>query len=813
MLSPAFIAHHLLADESQILAVERFIHAAYVFLPAVNLMFFHHVLGLKRPYLTRAALLISFLLAFTVSTPWYFTGLHRFGWGSIARGGPAFFIFGLYSLIATIYFIAIFLSSIRSEPQPRLRLQRIFILISFGLMAVLTLLNVPAINGIDFYPAGNFGFVPLAVLAFGVRRYRLLDIDTTGRVGAAWLIPAALFALPNYLLFALVRPYFGELMPLPQFGLLLLWFYLCLVLLRKAGPLIDRTFHPERHFLNSRRLRFMDRMMLLHHLRDLRKAISEEVQQTLGYRRATVAMRTPDRGFSATGLGILPLPKTEHHPEMAQVGKVLERCRPEEWPEGSETAAELETLFHVTGADVVIPFAREGHMPALLLLSQREKDAPLSPEERSYLQALALGCSIAVSNSIMFQNIANLKDRLESQTAELQRQIAEREEAQRALQTSERQYRLLAENMKDIVWTMDIETLRFTYVSPSVELILGFTPEEQVKKTLEQMLTPESLERAARALRDTIRQERQAGTDPGGSITMELEQFCKNGSTTWVEVTASFLRDEKGKPVQILGVNRDITERRRRQEAQQAKLAAENANRAKSEFLANMSHELRTPLNHIIGFTEMMADRRFGPLNGIQIEHLNDVLVSSRHLLDLINDILDLSKVEAGKMTLEPEEVELAPLLEGSFTMIREKSLKKNLRMDLVMEGAPERVMVDPRKFRQVLYNLLANAVKFTPEGGMIRVNACSRSNGIENHGGPSLEVSVSDTGIGIREEDLERIFNSFEQVESSASRRYQGTGLGLALSRRLVELHGGRLRAESMGEGRGSRFTVTLPQ
>jgi len=811
MLAPAFIAHSLLADEGQILAVERLVHSVYVFLPAVNLLFFHHVLGLKRPYLTRAALLISLLLAIAVYTPWYFTGLNRFSWGSIARGGPAFHLFGVYSGLTTLYFITIFLRSIRRESQPRLRLQRIYVLVSFGLMALLTLLNVPAINGVDLYPAGNFAFIPLAILAFGVRRHRLLDFDATGRMGASWLIPPALFALPNYLLFILLRPYFGRLDPLLQFGILLLWFFACLLLLRKAGPLIDRTFHPTRHFLNERRLRFMDRMALLHGLKDLQRAIAQEVRETLGYRNVTLALQASDSGLPAAD-SPLSLPSIASHPQLTRPGRILEQDRPQEWPAGPEIERELERFFRDTGADVAVPFARDGHLLALMALAEREKEASLSAEEVRYLQAVTVGCGIALSNSMMFQNIANLKDRLESQTLELQREIAEREEVQKALQLRERQYRLLAENMKDIVWTMDVETLHFTYISPSVKDILGYTPEEQMQKSLGQMLTPESLDRVICTLNDAMEQEKAAASDPNRSSTVELEQQCKDGSTTWTEITASFLRDEAGRPWQILGVTRDITERKRRMEAQQDQWAAERANRAKSEFLANMSHELRTPLNHIIGFTEMVTDLHFGPLNETQTEYLTDVLASSRHLLELINDILDLSKVEAGKMTIEPEQVRLKPLLESSLAMVKEKSLRKRLHISLDVEKAPSTLCVDPRKFRQVLYNLLDNAVKFTPEGGTIHLCAEQTAGGADGRATRKLEISVNDSGIGIKAKDLERIFNSFEQVDSSMSRLYQGTGLGLPLSRRLIELHGGQIRAESRGEEYGSRFVITLP-
>jgi signal transduction histidine kinase len=280
---------------------------------------------------------------------------------------------------------------------------------------------------------------------------------------------------------------------------------------------------------------------------------------------------------------------------------------------------------------------------------------------------------------------------------------------------------------------------------------------------------------------------------------------------------------------------REVLETRiqeRTEDLVKAKDAAEAANRAKSDFLANMSHELRTPLNHIIGFTELVLDKQCGDLNEKQDEYLNDALQSSRHLLSLINDILDLSKVEAGKLELEAAEIPLRMLLQGSLSMVKEKAMKHKIRLSSDINGIPEAVQADERKLKQILYNLLSNAVKFTPDGGSVVLSARHLSfregrwfspdgqpvglpwdgDDLVMKGKESIEISVQDTGIGIKGEDLQRIFSPFEQVESSASRRYQGTGLGLSVTKRLVELHGGTIWAESEGEGKGSKFIFAIP-
>jgi signal transduction histidine kinase len=228
----------------------------------------------------------------------------------------------------------------------------------------------------------------------------------------------------------------------------------------------------------------------------------------------------------------------------------------------------------------------------------------------------------------------------------------------------------------------------------------------------------------------------------------------------------------------------------------------EAASRHKSEFLANMSHELRTPLNAIIGFSEVLAERMFGEVNAKQAEYLQDILESGRHLLSLINDILDLSKIEAGRMELEPADFHLPSAIDNALILVRERATRHGITLGRHIDEGLGTIRGDERKVKQVLLNLLSNALKFTPEGGRIEVRAAL-------HEGRA-EVSVADTGVGIAPEDQEAVFEEFRQV-GTADKKVEGTGLGLALSQKFVELHGGRIWVESE-VGRGSTFTFTLP-
>jgi PAS domain S-box-containing protein len=330
----------------------------------------------------------------------------------------------------------------------------------------------------------------------------------------------------------------------------------------------------------------------------------------------------------------------------------------------------------------------------------------------------------------------------------------------------------------------------------------------------------------------------------------------KDGKIVCIEQNIFYLYNKEGDIIGSVGINRDITLRKKQEEElkkaydelekrveertsqlMQAKEEAETSNRTKSDFLANMSHELRTPLNHIIGFTEIVVDKRCGGLNESQEEYLNDVLKSSRHLLALINDILDLSKVEAGKFELDPTEVDPRLLLDNCLVMFKEKAMKHGIKLTSHIDHIPETITVDERKMKQIVYNILANAMKFTPDGGSVSVDAqmvnCLVRPGLRSGDPEGLKIisggngtgeikgkkhrqcvqfSVADSGIGIKPEDQDRIFDPFEQADGSSSRKYQGTGLGLPLTRKLVELHGGRMWVESEGAGKGATFSFIIP-
>jgi len=387
--------------------------------------------------------------------------------------------------------------------------------------------------------------------------------------------------------------------------------------------------------------------------------------------------------------------------------------------------------------------------------------------------------------------------------------ITQRKQSEQALRASEEKYHSLIDNIPDVVWTAD-SNQNLVYISGNVVKVLGFGLEEFLDLGRRCWMDRIHSEDAAQ-----VGQAYQKLFSAGEKFDVEYRFRRKDGAWIWLHNRALTTRSREG----IMcadGIFLDITQRRLAEAAiQNTKAAAESANLAKSQFLANMSHELRTPLNAIIGFSEILADKTFGDLNDRQLKYSNNILNSGRHLLQLINDILDLAKVEAGRVELMRNTFSVAKALLEVQAIVKTLANKKHISLEFKTAPDLPSLFADEAKFKQVMYNLLSNAIKFTPDGGKILVTAAAQNNpGSDSSPADEfLRVAVRDTGIGIKVNDQERVFKEFEQVDSSYGRQQQGTGLGLALTKRLVEMHGGRIWVESEGvEGKGSTFTFLIP-
>ena len=387
--------------------------------------------------------------------------------------------------------------------------------------------------------------------------------------------------------------------------------------------------------------------------------------------------------------------------------------------------------------------------------------------------------------------------------------ITRRKQSEQDLRTSEQKYRSLIDHIPDVVWTADSDR-NFRYMSSNTVKVLGYSSEELLEKGGQiwiERIHPKDAAHVSQAYRRLF--------SDGEKFDVEYQFRRKDGQWIWLHDRALTTQPRDG----IMCADcifLDVTQRRMADDIiQHAKEAAESANLAKSRFLANMSHELRTPLNAIIGFSEILSDKTFGDLNARQLKYSNNILTSGRHLLQLINDILDLAKVEAGRVELVCNSFAVGKAVSEVRAIVKTLANKKNINLEFEVPANLPPLHADEAKFKQVMYNLLSNAIKFTQDGGKVSVTASIQKAAASDSipGSESLQIAVADTGIGIKLIDQERVFREFEQVDSSYGRQQQGTGLGLALTKRLVEMHGGRIWVESEGvEGKGCTFTFLVP-
>ncbi|OLP16841.1 hypothetical protein BST81_19290 [Leptolyngbya sp. 'hensonii'] len=441
-----------------------------------------------------------------------------------------------------------------------------------------------------------------------------------------------------------------------------------------------------------------------------------------------------------------------------------------------------------------------------------------------YRMVTGTGKTIWVRDEAM---LVTLEDRQTQVLQGIAIDITDRIQVEVALQHSEEQFRTTFNEAPIGMLLANIETYRFTRTNRVLQQMLGYTAAELAQISYLDITHPDDREIDTYFIQQSIQGEISR-------YQLEKRYLTKNGRVLWVNFTATLLHDRDGGRLYGLGMVEDITERRQaaaqlrqtNERLERANQELERATRLKDEFLATMSHELRTPLNAILGMSEGLQDQVYGVLTDRQRKVVVTIEQSGRHLLELINDILDLSKIEAGMMELTLSPVYVKALCDSSLAFVRQQALKKNISLDCSIQSGISLIEVDERRLRQVLINLLMNAVKFTPAGGSVTLKvklidwgaksasiAAPFSSFLED-ASPNvgfLAFIVEDTGIGIASEHLGRLFQPFVQIDSSLSRQYSGTGLGLALVKQIMELHGGGVSVTSV-VGQGSCFTVTLP-
>jgi PAS domain S-box-containing protein len=435
----------------------------------------------------------------------------------------------------------------------------------------------------------------------------------------------------------------------------------------------------------------------------------------------------------------------------------------------------------------MIPMVARDRVVGGLNLNRMEGTAPFSEDDIKLLESLATRAARAITTAQLMRDQAMTASELEIKMTE---RTTELSAANKFLDS-------MIENIPNMIFVKEARDLRFIRLNRAGEDLLGFPRHELIGKNDYDFFPADQAERFISADRKTL------GNRDLVDIPEETIQTNKKGARILHTKKIPIL-DAGGEPAFLLGISEDITEAKKTQEAlHHAQQEAERANLVKSQFLASMSHELRTPLNAILGFSELLSDDKTGRFDeATRRRFLDQIHSSGEHLLQLINDILDLSKVEAGQMDLQLKPVELGSLIDEARATV--EPLAQSKAIVLNGEPGPElHLIADAAKVKQMLLNLLSNAIKFTPNGGRIQI----RWRQVDSW----AEIAVSDTGIGIAAEDLGRLFTEFQQLDAGPARQQEGTGLGLALTRRFAELHGGQVTVES-ALGKGSTFTLRLP-
>ncbi|MEA3194997.1 MAG: hypothetical protein QOD26_3330 [Betaproteobacteria bacterium] len=460
------------------------------------------------------------------------------------------------------------------------------------------------------------------------------------------------------------------------------------------------------------------------------------------------------------------------------------------------------------GAGVLVPLVRDGEGIGVCALSHPEAGFKLHDKQLALLRTFADQAVIAIENVRLFNET---KDALERQTAmaDVLRIIsASPTDVQPVFDAvAERAARICAASQGGVLLVDGNELRRVAYHGPNTQAV-----HVPIKRTVvngrallerRTIHVPDIL-----AVFDEYPDARENQRKQGFRSLLCVPMLRKSEPIGTINVWRTEQRPFSEHEIKLLETFAAqaviaIENVRLFREIQDKSRQLEVANKHKSDFLANMSHELRTPLNAIIGFSEVLSERMFGEINEKQADYLNDIHESGKHLLSLINDSLDLSKIEAGRMDLEVSSFHLPSAISNAMTLVRERAQRHGIALDLQVDKRLADFNADERKFKQILLNLLSNAVKFTPDGGRVEVSA--------KLNGKAAEFAVRDTGIGIAPEDQQKVFAEFVQVGRDYTRKAEGTGLGLALTKRFVELHGGEIRLES-SPGQGSTFTFTLP-
>jgi|GEM_PF-474550 len=806
LLAPVFIVHQLTDNTELLLRIERSVHFFYVFNPAVNILFFHHMLDINRRRLTAGAFALCGIFALSTPFPIYFSGLQRFSWGYIAQGGIAFQLFGAYCIVSVVYCATLLYRGICREPNSVLARKFRYMLLSFGLASLLTAMNMPAISGVDFYPPGNFTFIPLSILAYGVLRYQLMAIRSILHITLFWLLLSSLILFPNILVFRLLQPRLASIAPLSLFGLLVAWFSANYLYLKVAQPFIDRLFNRRYHSLRRIEQRFLENIAFLKNLDNLVYEFGHVLKEALALKRIDILVQSGrESHYRSPGGGRLTL-SAELDQWLRDHRWLVDRHVIETDPDFKSIRKAFRELLTPVDGRYLLPLFQDDRLIALLRLSEKANLRPLSRNEVKFLGKIATASSIAFSNSLLFQDVSNLKEDLERRTKSLAREISERREVEKRLRKSDEKYRTVLESIEDGYYEASLEG-NLQFFNSALARILGYTMTELDGMSYSHFTNPTNRRRIIRTFRSVL----QSG-QPAKAVDWELTR--KDGSQCPVQTSVTLIYDADGRPVGYRGIARDISDLKQ-VEAERKRLESRLQNASKMEAIGmlagKVAHDLNNILSGLVGYPELLlldlADD--DPLR----PSLLAIKESGEKASAIVQDLLTLARrgVTVTKVT------DLNQVVEQLLASPEYRNLcTQHPGVRFVSERDPALLNISGSPFHlsKAIMNLLSNAAEAMPTGGVVSLSTRSVYVDRPLRGYDTVEegdyavMEVQDNGIGIAEADLGLIFEPFYTKKAMGQ---SGTGLGMAVVWGTVKDHRGYVEVQST-EGQGTTFTLYFP-
>ncbi len=806
MISVSYLAKLAAHSRETVFFIEQLSHAMFAFYPLIHVVFFHKLLGKKERRVTGFCVVLSVFFSFAVFSPQYMDGLNDYEWGSIANAGPLLFAFLAYAGFAVGYVSLIVFRVLQAETNVIRRIKYRYILFSFVAAAILTIFTVLPMAGWDLYLPGNFVFIPMGFLGYGLLRYRILGIRTILHMSVLWFSSFLLVLIPNGLLFYLGWPLFYRLTPPMMFGFMVVLFYLNFHLVIRLQPVIDRLFDRSGYDLKKSGLGFFENMLLLKTIPELVNEFRTVVKRTLGFDDVDFYLCS-DLGEFRNDKGDVLVLGEELITWFQTAPRPVEGLMMEAGSVDPAIRHELLTVFREKGHQFIVPMAQHDNLLALAFLYDQSPDRLLNKEEVRFIDQMGGFVSIALFNSRVYQSITRLKDQLEEKTHSLSSEIAIRKRAEEKARESRARYKLLAENIIDTIWVMDINDLKITYISPSIEKLIGYTVEEMSGKSLGDFLTPESFAFVIKARANLLETER---VDENLTINMELEHIHKDGSRVWVEVAGHMLDDDSSTE-SLIGISRDMSEKKKAEKEKkilEARLMQAQKMESIGVLAGGIAHDFNNILMSILGYTQLA--RIYVPEdNKAAQEKLARIEKASFRAKDMVAQILAFSRQSEPKIL----PVQMGPIIQEALKLLK-GSLPSTLSIVTDFRDKIRSVLADPVQIHQVVINLCSNAAHaMEQQGGEIRVGLSeirlesAEALAMSIPAGHYIRLTVSDTGCGMDQRIMERIFDPYFTTKEVG----KGSGMGLAVVHGIVIGCGGKIQVSSE-PGKGTIFELLFP-